>query len=139
MHMIYVIVTVLSCIVGYSIGRFSYELKHKNENENSQKAILVGDNILLSASDNREIASLVCNTGLTEKQKTLEELVNIINNAAMSGRTFLLLHDEFQDLDKKIEKYFTKQELLDFFKDTNYAIDFRWDLLDYSNIRRISW
>lgn len=100
---------------------------------------MVGDNILLDAKDNREIASLVFNTGLTEKQETLEELVKIINNAAMNGRTFLLLHDEFIDLDNKIGKYFTKQELLDFFKNTNYVIDFRWDLLDYSNIRKISW
>ena len=135
--MIYILIAVISCIVGYSIGRLSCKLKYKNEN--SQKAILVGDNILLDAKDNREIASLVFNTGLTEKQETLEELVKIINNAARNGRTFLLLHDEFIDLDKKIEKYFTKQELLDFFKNTNYVIDFRWDLLDYSNIRKISW
>ena len=135
--MIYILIAVISCIVGYSIGRLSCKLKYKNEN--SQKAILVGDNILLDAKDNREIASLVCDTGSTEKQKTLEELVKIINNAAMNGRTFLLLHDEFIDLDKKIGKYFTKQELLDFFKNTNYVIDFRWGLLDYSNIRKISW
>lgn len=135
--MIYILIVFISCIVGYSIGRLSCKLKYKNEN--SQKAILVGDNILLDAKDNREIASLVFNTGLTEKQETLEELVKTINNAAMNGRTFLLLHDEFIDLDKKIAKYFTKQELLDFFKNTNYVIDFRWDLLDYSNIRKISW
>lgn len=124
-------------MIVYDFCILSCKLKYKNEN--SQKAILVGDSILLDANDNREIASLVYDTGLTEKQETLEELVNIINNAAMNGRTFLLLQDEFKDLDKKIEKYFTKQELLDFFKDTNYVIDFRWDLLDYSNIRKISW
>lgn len=135
--MIYILIAVISCIVGYSIGRLSCKLKYKNEN--SQKAILVGDNILLDAKDNREIASLVFNTGLTEKQETLEELVKTINNAAMNGRTFLLLHDEFIDLDNKIGKYFTKQELLDFFKNTNYVIDFRWNLIDYSNIRKISW
>lgn len=137
MHMIYIIVAVLSCIVGYSIGRLSCKLKYKNENP--QQTILIGDNILLNAKDNREIASLVYNTGSTEKQETLEELVRIINNAAISGRTFIFLDEEFSDLDKKIEKYFTKREILDFFKDTNYVIDFRWDLLDYSNIRRISW
>ena len=135
--MIYILIAVISCIVGYSVGRLSYKLKYKNEN--SQKAILVGDNILLDAKDNREIASLVCDTGSTEKQKTLEQLVKIINNAAISGRTFIFLQAEFKDLDKKIEKYFTKREILDFFKDTNYVIDFRWDLLDYSNIRKISW
>lgn len=137
MYMIYIIVAVLSCIVGYSVGRLSCKPKYKNENP--QQTILVGDNILLNANDNREIASLVCDTGSTEKQETLEELVKIINNAAISGRTFLLLQDEFKDLDKKIEKYFTKREILDFFKDTNYVIDFRWDLLDYSNIRKTSW
>lgn len=135
--MVCFIISILSCIIGFSIGRLSCKLKYKNEN--SQKAIFVGDNILLDANDNREIASLVYDTGLTEKQETLEELVKIINNAAINGRTFLLLQDEFKDLDKKIEKYFTKQELLDFFKNTNYVIDFRWDLLDYSNIRKISW
>ncbi len=135
--MIYILIAVISCIVGYSIGRLSYKLKYKNKNP--QQTILVGDSILLDANDNREIASLVFNTGLTKKQETLEELVKIINNAAMNGRTFLLLHDEFIDLDEKIGKYFTKQELLDFFKNTNYVIDFRWDLLDYSNIRKISW
>lgn len=134
MHMIYIIVAVLSCIVGYSIGRLSCKLKYKNENP--QQTILVGDSILLDANDNREIASLVC---ATEKQETLEQLVKTINNAAVSGRTFIFLNEEFKDLDKKIEKYFTKREILDFFKDTNYVIDFRWDLLDYSNIRKISW
>jgi hypothetical protein len=74
-----------------------------------------------------------------KKQETLEELVKIINNAAISGRTFIFLQEEFSDLDKKIEKYFTKREILDFFKDTNYVIDFRWGALDYSNIRKISW
>lgn len=137
MHMIYFIISIISCIVGYSVGRLSYKPKYKNENP--QQTILVGDNILLNANDNREIASLVCDTGSTEKQETLEELVNIINNAAISGRTFIFLQEEFSDLDKKIEKYFTKREILDFFKDTNYKIDFRWDLLDYSNIRKISW
>lgn len=137
MHMIYFIISIISCIVGYSVGRLSYKPKYKNENP--QQTILVGDNILLNANDNREIASLVCDTGSTEKQETLEELVKIINNAAISGRTFIFLQEEFSDLDKKIEKYFTKREILDFFKDTNYKIDFRWDLLDYSNIRKISW
>lgn len=137
MYMIYVIVAVLSCIVGYSVGRLSCKPKYKNENP--QQTILVGDNILLNANDNREIASLVCDTGSTEKQETLEELVKIINNAAISGRTFIFLQEEFSDLDKKIEKYFTKREILDFFKDTNYVIDFRWGALDYSNIRKISW
>ena len=112
------------------------QIKYRTKNKNPQQTILVGDNILLNANDNREIASLVC---ATEKQETLEQLVKIINNAAINGRTFLFLQDEFKELDKKIEKYFTKQELLDFFKDTNYVIDFRWDLLDYSNIRKISW
>lgn len=133
----YFIISIISCIVGYYIGRLSCKLKYKNKKP--QQTILVGDNILLNAKDNREIASLVCDTGSTEKQETLEQLVKIINNAAISGRTFLLLQDEFSDLDKKIEKYFTKQELLDFFKDTNYVIDFRWNSLDYSNIRKISW
>ncbi len=135
--MIYILIAIISCIVGYSIGRLSYKLKYKNKI--TQQPILVGDNILLDANDNREIASLVYNTGSTEKQETLEQLVKIINNAAISGRTFIFLQEEFKDLDKKIEKYFTKREILDFFKDTNYVIDFRWDLLDYSNIRKISW
>lgn len=138
--MIYFIISVLSCVVGYSVGRLSYKMKYKNKNpQNPQQTILIGDNILLNANDNREIASLVYDTGSTEKQETLEQLVKIINNAAINGRTFIFLQEEFKDLDKKIEKYFTKREILDFFKDTNYVIDFRWDLLDYSNIRKISW
>lgn len=137
MYMIYFIISIISCIVGYSVGRLSCKPKYKNENQ--RQTILVGDNILLNANDNREIAYLVCDTGSTEKQETLEELVKIINNAAISGRTFIFLQEEFSDLDKKIEKYFTKREILDFFKDTNYVIDFRWGALDYSNIRKISW
>ena len=131
--MIYILIAVIACSAGYAVGVF------RTNRKNTRQSILIGDNILIDARDNREIASLVYDTGSTEKQKTLEQLVKIINNAAISGRTFIFLQAEFKDLDKKIEKYFTKREILDFFKDTNYVIDFRWDLLDYSNIRKISW
>ena len=131
--MIYILIAVISCSVGYAVGVF------RTNKKNTIQSISVGNNLLIDARDNREIASIVHDSGTTEKTKILEELVEIINSAAMNGRTFLLLHDEFNDLDKKIERYFTKQELLDFFKNTNYVIDFRWDTLDYSNIRKISW
>lgn len=137
MHMIYFIISVISCVVGYSVGRLSYKLKYKNENP--QQTILVGDSILLDANDNREIASIANDSSTTEKTKILGELTEIVNKAALDGRTFVCIDREYTGLNKRISKYLTKDDVLGLFDKSHYNVDFMWFHLDDSDINRISW
>lgn len=133
MYMIYVIVAVLSCIVGYTVGVFRINKK------NNKQSILIGNNLLIDARDNREIASIVHDSGTTEKTKILEELVEIVNKAALDGRTFVCIETEYEKLNDRISKYLTKSDVLDLFDKSHYTVDFRWFFLDDADIRRISW
>lgn len=133
MYMIYVIVAVLSCIVGYTVGVF------RTDKKNNKQSNLIGNNLLIDARDNREIASIVHDSGTTEKTKILEELVEIVNKAALDGRTFVCIETEYEKLNDRISKYLTKKDILDLFDKSHYTVDFRWFYLDDSDIRRISW
>lgn len=133
MYMIYVIVAVLSCIVGYTVGVFRANKK------NTRQSISIGNNLLIDARDNREIASIVHDSGTTEKTKILEELTEIVNNAALDGRTFVCIETEYGELNRHISKYLTKNDILELFDKSHYTVDFRWFFLDDADIRRISW
>ena len=133
MYMICVIVAVLSCIVGYTIGVF------RTNKKNIRQSNLVGNNLLIDARDNREIASIVHDSGTTEKTKILEELVEIVNKAALDGRTFVCIDSEYGKLNDRISKYLTKEDVLDLFDESHYTVDFRWFFLDDADIRKISW
>lgn len=133
MYMIYVIVAVLSCIVGYTVGVF------RTNKKNNKQSILIGNNLLIDARDNREIASIVHDSGTTEKTKILEELTEIVNKAALDGRTFVCIETEYEKLNDRISKYLTKKDILDIFDKSHYTVNFRWFYLDDADIWKISW
>ena len=133
MYMIYVIVAVLSCIVGYTVCVF------RTNKKNNKQSILIGNNLLIDARDNREIASIVHDSGTTEKTKILEELTEIVNKAALDGRTFVCIETEYEKLNDRISKYLTKKDILDIFDKSHYTVNFRWFYLDDADIWKISW
>lgn len=131
--MIYILIAVISCSVGYAVGVF------RTNKKNTRQSISIGNNLLIDAKDNREIASIVHNSGTTEKTKILEELTEIVNKAALDGRTFVCIETEYDELNRRISKYLTKNDVLDLFGKSHYTVDFRWFFLDDADIRRISW
>ena len=133
MYMVYAIVAVLSCIVGYTVGVF------RTNKNNTRQSISIGNNLLIDARDNREIASIIHDSGITEKTKILEELVEIVNKAALDGRTFVCIETEYKSLNNRISRYLTKKDVLDLFDKSHYTVDFRWYFLDDADISRISW
>ena len=131
--MIYILIAVIACSVGYAIGVF------RTNKKNTRQSISIGNNLLIDARDNREIASIVHDSGTTEKTKILEELIEIVNKAALDGRTFVCIEGEYDDLNDRISKYLTKDDILDLFDKSHYDVDFRWFFLDDADIRKISW
>lgn len=131
--MIYILIAVIACSVGYAVGVF------RTNRKNTRQSISVGNNILIDARDNREIASIVHDSGTTEKTKILEELTEIVNKAALDGRTFVCIETEYKSLNNRISRYLTKKDILDLFDKSHYTVDFRWFFLDDADIRRISW
>lgn len=131
--MIYILIAVISCSIGYAIGVF------RTNKKNTRQSILVGNNLLIDARDNREISSIVHDSGTTEKTKILEELAEIVNKAALDGRNFVCIDSEYEKLNKRISKYLTKKDIIDLFDKSHYTVDFRWFFLDDADIRRISW
>ena len=128
--MIYILIAVIACSVGYAIGVF------RTNKKNTRQSISIGNNLLIDARDNREIASISHNP---EKIKILDELTEIVNKAALDGRTFVFIEGEYDDLNNRISKYLTKDDILDLFDRSHYAVDFRWFFLDDADIRKISW
>ena len=133
MHMIYFIISIISCIVGYTVGVF------RTNKKNNKQSILIGNNLLIDARDNREIASIVHDSGTTEKTQILEELTEIVNKAALDGRTFVCIETEYEKLNDRISKYLTKKDILDIFDKSHYTVNFRWFYLDDADIWKISW
>lgn len=131
--MIYLVVSIISCIVGYAVGVF------RTNKKNTRQSISIGNNLLIDARDNREIASIVQDSGTTEKTKILEELTEIVNKAALDGRTFVCIETEYKSLNNRISKYLTKNDILELFDKSHYTVDFRWLSLDDADIRKISW
>lgn len=131
--MIYILIAIISCSVGYASGVF------RTNKKNTRQSTLIGNNILIDARDNREIASIVQGSGTTEKTKILEELAEIVNKAALDGRTFVCIEREYENLNRRISKYLTKGDVLNLFDKAHYTVNFRWFYLDDADIRRISW
>lgn len=131
--MIYILISIISCSVGYAVGVF------RTNKKNTRQSISIGNNLLIDARDNRDIASIVQDSGTTEKTKILEELAEIVNKAALDGRTFVCIDSEYEGLNQRISKYLTKDDVLDLFDKAHYTVDFRWFCLDDADILKISW
>lgn len=94
--------------------------------------------ILLDAGSNKEISGITSSYDGSQKNKLLNKLTKMVNDAAQNGQTHLNLYGEY-DLNKKINKYLTKKELKNYFGSRGYHVEFKYHCLDDSDIRRISW
>lgn len=96
------------------------------------------EEILLDAGCNKEISNITSSHDGSHKNKLLNKLTKMVNEAAQNGQTHLNLYSEY-DLNKKINKYLTKKELKEYFSSRGYHIEFKYHCLDDSDIDRISW
>lgn len=96
------------------------------------------EEILLDADCNKEISNLTSSLDDSQKNKLLNQLSKMINNAAQNGQTHLDLYGKYA-FDEKINKYLTKKELEEYFGSRGYRIEFKYFSLEDSSIARISW
>ena len=96
------------------------------------------EEILLDADCNKEISDITSSHDGSHKNKLLNKLTKMVNDAAQDGQSHLNLYSEY-DLNKKINKYFTKKELKEYFGSRGYRVEFKYHCLDDSDIDRISW
>lgn len=96
------------------------------------------EEILLDADSNKEISDITSSHNGSNKNKLLNKLTKMVNDAAQDGQSHLNLSREY-DLNKKINKYLTKKELKNYFSSRGYRIEFKYQCLDNSEIDRISW
>lgn len=111
---------------------FNRERKQKKE---SEPELLDGDIM-------REISK--ANEGMyqfeysSEQKKILKELVSIIKNSAEKGFTSVNLL-KCRNLNYRIQNYFTRQQIIDYFEPKKYIVKFEMISKDTSYIEKISW
>ena len=106
--------------------------------DNSVQIQIQTDEILLDADTNKEISDITSSNDTSPKNRLLNELTIMINEAAQNGQCFLNLDREY-GLNKKIETYLTRNEIKEYFESRGYRVKFIFQTLDYSDIERISW
>lgn len=74
----------------------------------------------------------------SEQKKILKELVTIIKNSAEKGFTSVNLL-KYRDLNYRIQNYFTRQQIIDYFEPKKYTVKFEMISKDTSYIEEISW
>lgn len=94
--------------------------------------------ILLDADCNKEISDITSSHDDSHKNKLLNKLTKMVNEAAQNGQTHIEFSDKY-DFNKKIRKYLTKKELKEYFGSRGYYVTFKYCLLEDSDIDRISW
>ena len=94
--------------------------------------------ILLDADCNKKISGIALSLDGSNKSKLLNKLTKMVNDAAQDGRTHLDIFNEYK-LNIKINKYFTKEELKNYFSSRGYRVEFAYYGLDNSDILKISW
>lgn len=96
------------------------------------------EEILLDADCNKEISDITSSHDGSHKNKLLNKLTKMINEAAQNGQTHIDFYSNY-DLNEKIRKYLTKKELREYFNSRGYHITFKYFTLEDSDIDRISW
>lgn len=96
------------------------------------------EEILLDADCNKEISDITSSHDDSPKNRLLNQLTKMVNEAAQNGQTYLSLYSKY-NLNKKINKYLTKRELKEYFGSRGYCVEFKYFCLDDSDIDRISW
>jgi len=74
----------------------------------------------------------------SEQKKILKELVAIIKNSAEKGFTSVNLL-KCRNLNYRIQNYFTRQQILDYFEPKKYTVKFEMDSENTSYIEKITW
>ncbi len=96
------------------------------------------EEILLDADCNKEISDITSSHDGSHKNKLLNKLTKMVNEAAQNGQTHIDLYGMYAFNDE-IRKYLTKKELKEYFSSRGYHVEFRYRCLDDSDIDRISW
>lgn len=94
--------------------------------------------ILLDAGTNKEISDITSSNDTSPKNKLFNELTAMVNEAAQNGQCYLSF-DRKYELNKQIETYLTKKEIKHYFGSRGYRVKFMYEMLEYSDIERISW
>lgn len=121
-------------VLGFAVGYVYRDIFGRRKRNNC----VLTDEILLDAGANKEISGITSSYDGSYKNKLLNKLTKMVNDAAQNGQTHLNLYSEY-DLNKKINKYLTKKELKGYFGSRGYHVEFKYHCLDDSDIDRISW
>lgn len=124
-------------VLGFAAG-YAYRSIFGGRKKAGLNSYIQTGEILLDAGCNKEISGINSSHDGSHKNKLLNKLTKMINDAAQDGQTHLNLYGEY-DLNKKINKYLTKKELRNYFGSRGYHVEFKYHCLDDSDIRRISW
>lgn len=137
--LLFIFCLVLGFAAGYLYrGTFGRRKQKQVGGDNSVQIQIQTDEILLDADTNKEISNITSSNDTSPKNRLLNELAIIINEAAQNGQCFLNLNREY-GLNKKIETYLTKKEIKEYFGSRGYRVKFMYELLEHSDIEKISW
>lgn len=137
--LLFIFCLVLGFVAGYLYrGIFGGRKLKQVGGDDSVQIQIQTDEILLDANCNKEISDITSSHDGSHKNKLLNKLIKMVNDAAQNGQTHLNLYSEY-DLNKKINAYLTKKELKEYFSSRGYRIEFKYRCLEDSDIDRISW
>ena len=135
-------VFLLFCLVlGFAIGYLYRDIfgGRKQKQVGGDNSIQIQTNeILLDADYNKKISDKISSRDDSNKNKLLDNLSTKINKAALNGQTHIDLFTKY-NLNKKINKYLTKEELREYFGSRGYHVTFKYIFLSDASISRISW
>lgn len=139
-----IVLLLLFCLtLGFATGylyrdTFGGRKQKQISGDNSVQIQIQTDEILLDADTNKEISDITSSHDTSPKSILLNELTKMINEAAQNGQCYLNF-DRKYELNKKIETYLTKKEIKNYFGSRGYRVKFMYEMLEYSDIERISW
>lgn len=130
---------ILCLVLGFVAGYLYRDAFGRRKQVGGDNCIQIQtEEILLDANCNKEISDITSSHDDSHKNKLLNRLTKMVNDAAQNGQT----HIDFcwmYALNEKINKYLTKKELKEYFGSRGYHVTFKYSLLDDSDIDRISW
>lgn len=128
---------IVGAVIGFITGYFCSKTK-KSYNQIQIGGTTQTQEILLDAKSNREISEIVNDSDYSNKSELINKINKMINTAAQSGEIRLRLEHEY-DLNDKIRRYLTKEDIIENFINNGYIVKtFDWYDGSYS-IDSISW
>lgn len=126
-------------VLGFVAGYFYRDIFGGHKQVGGDNCIQIQtEEILLDANCNKEISDITSSHDDSHKNKLLNKLTKMVNEAAQNGQTHIDFFEMYA-LNEKINKYLTKKELREYFGSRGYHITFKYHCLDDSDIDRISW